>query len=560
MADLVEERIGKQLGNYRLLRLLRHNLATDVYLGEHIFLKTLAAIKVLRAQLQPEVLEEFLAETRRFAQLKHPNIVRVLEFGVEDKIPFLVTDYTPDGTLRQIHPRGTRVSEVHVSSYVKQIATALQYIHDQGLSHRAVRPEHMWLASRIRVLLSDFSLSIDTLDQDLKNREEESGELMYVAPEQRQGNPGPASDQYALAVVVYEWLSGELPFQDTSGQLSQQTTFTPITLDTKMSSVSTEVIRILTTALAQEPEHRFSSVTAFAHALEQVLEPVPSPDTTTRNNVNQIALTQPLSPDQQTRKKRSLTVWLTISLILLVLLTSGGILSYNTGLFPFTRQATSTLSTSRAATQTMSVRGTQHAVATFTAKSPQGIYTAATSGSPFISNALTSTWQNTQKKTSSCTFANGTYHMQNSGVYSDLICTERQNTLHNFAFEVEMNIIKGNMAGIAFRSNNAGNHFYLAILTANGSSSYLDMAIYHDNNNQNLLEDLQDTVAPVNAHTYNLLTIVAYEQAFYLYLNKKYMLTVQDATLTTGILGLYMSNNNNVATQVNFRNARIWKL
>ncbi len=118
------DRSGQQLGNYRLTRLLGHGGFADVYLGEHVYLKTQAAIKVLHAQLTQDTMGDFLAEAQTIARLVHPHIVRMLDFGVENSIPFLVMEYAPNGTLRQRHPRGTRLPLALIVPYVKQIAGA----------------------------------------------------------------------------------------------------------------------------------------------------------------------------------------------------------------------------------------------------------------------------------------------------------------------------------------------------------------------------------------------------------------------------------------------------
>src|SRR5579872_3183557 len=94
------DRIGQKLGNYRLIRLLGQGGFAEVYLGEHIYLETPAAIKVLHAQIADEDVEHFRTEARTIARLVHPHIVRVLEFGVEGLTPFLVVDYAPNGSLR----------------------------------------------------------------------------------------------------------------------------------------------------------------------------------------------------------------------------------------------------------------------------------------------------------------------------------------------------------------------------------------------------------------------------------------------------------------------------
>src|SRR5207302_2474687 len=95
---------GQQLGNYRLTRLLGTGGMASVYLAEHVYLGTQAAIKVLSPRLEGDNLERFRAEARLIARLEHPHIVRVLEFGVEEGLPFLVMSYAPGGSLRQLHP------------------------------------------------------------------------------------------------------------------------------------------------------------------------------------------------------------------------------------------------------------------------------------------------------------------------------------------------------------------------------------------------------------------------------------------------------------------------
>src|ERR1700686_4794522 len=97
--------VGQQLGNYQLTRLLGMGGFAQVYLGEHIYLSTQAAIKVLNTQLTNDQMNWFRTEARTIARLVHPNIVRVLEFGVEGNTPFLVLDYAPNGTLRQRHSK-----------------------------------------------------------------------------------------------------------------------------------------------------------------------------------------------------------------------------------------------------------------------------------------------------------------------------------------------------------------------------------------------------------------------------------------------------------------------
>ncbi len=264
------DRVGQQLGNYRIIRLLGEGGFAEVYLGEHLHLGTQAAIKVLHAQLTSDDMQQFRSEAITIARLEHPNIVRVLDFGIEDKAPYLVMGYAPNGTLRQYHSRGVPIPLPIVVSYVKQIADALQYAHDQNIIHRDVKPENMLLGRRHEVLLSDFGIALSTLSSRYQSTHEVVGTVAYMAPEQIQGKPRPASDQYALGVVVYEWLTGERPFQGSFTEVAvQHTVANPPPLHQKIPSISRDVELVVLTALAKNPEQRFAYIQAFANALEQ---------------------------------------------------------------------------------------------------------------------------------------------------------------------------------------------------------------------------------------------------------------------------------------------------
>ncbi len=265
MADF----IGLKLGNYRIVRLIGRGGFANVYLGEHIYLKIPAAIKVLNIQLVNDALESFLNEARIIALLEHSHIIRVLEFGVEGGItPFLVMNYAENGTLRQRYPRKSTLPWPEILSSTKQVAEALQYAHDHGVIYRDVKPENMLLGKNQRILLSDFGLAL--LPQSQLHLSGSAGTTAYMAPEQLQGNPCPASDQYALGIVVYEWLCGSLPFTGAEREMTiQQLYATPPTIRTKVPDISPAIEQTIMKALAKDPQARFATVQEFAQALEQ---------------------------------------------------------------------------------------------------------------------------------------------------------------------------------------------------------------------------------------------------------------------------------------------------
>jgi len=264
------DRSGQQLGNYRVIRPIGRGGFADVYLGEHVYLRTQVAIKVLQTKVAGEDdLESFLKEARTIAHLVHPHIIRVMDFGVDDQTPFLVMDYAPNGTLRQRHPKGSRIPLPTIVPYVRQIAAALQHAHDEKLIHRDVKPENMLLGKNGDVLLSDFGIALVAQSSRYQSTQDVIGTVAYMSPEQIQGKPRPASDQYSLGIVIYEWLSGDRPFHGSFTELCTQHMFAPPpALREKVPDIAPGVEQVIMTALAKEPKLRFANIGAFANAFE----------------------------------------------------------------------------------------------------------------------------------------------------------------------------------------------------------------------------------------------------------------------------------------------------
>ncbi len=267
------DRLGQYFGNYRLISLLGMGGSAEVYLGEHVYLKSKAALKLLHTRLGEKDREHFLAEARLLANLIHPHIVRVLDFGVESTVPFLVMDFAANGSLRQRHPKGTPLPLMTIVNYIQQVADALQYAHDEKLIHRDIKPENMLLGRRNEVLLSDFGIAQLAQSTQSQKTQEMAGTAIYMAPEQIQGKPRPASDQYALGVVVYEWLSGVYPFSGSLIEVvTQHLSIPPPSLQGKAPFITPEIERVVLMALAKDPKRRFATVIAFANALQQACQ------------------------------------------------------------------------------------------------------------------------------------------------------------------------------------------------------------------------------------------------------------------------------------------------
>ena len=265
--------IGQHLGSYRLLHFIGAGGFAEVYLGEHLYLGTQVAIKMLHTQLANSDIDTFRREAHTIARLQHPYIIRILDFNVEDATPFLVMDYAAGGTMRERYPKGTTVPLPIIVSSTEQIADALQYAHNEKIIHRDVKPENILLDKHDNVLLSDFGISLTTEDAYFQMPQDIIGTAAYMSPEQIQGQLQPASDQYSLGIVVYEWLGGTCPFEGSRTEVwSQHLYEPPPPLREKVPTICPEVEYVVMTALHKDPTQRFSNVRAFANALQQAYQ------------------------------------------------------------------------------------------------------------------------------------------------------------------------------------------------------------------------------------------------------------------------------------------------
>jgi serine/threonine protein kinase len=279
----MSERVGEQFGEYRLTRKLGGGTFGDVYLGEHTGDNSPAAVKILQVRLtNSEDLKDYINEIRSLFRLQHPNIVPLLDFGIERDTPFLIMAYAPNGTLRQ--PKGTRLPLDTVVNYIRQIAEALQHAHDRKLIHRDVKPDNILSGPNGQIWLSDFGIVSIAQSSRSLNTQDGAGTIHYMAPEQIQGKPRLASDQYALGIIAYEWICGSRPFSGTAIEIAMQhSQAQPPSLREQVPSLSPAVEQVVLRALAKDPKDRFASVREFAEALATAVEqskPRPVPQKT----------------------------------------------------------------------------------------------------------------------------------------------------------------------------------------------------------------------------------------------------------------------------------------
>ena len=283
--------VGKQLGTYLIQSSLGVGGMARVYKAYHPRLRREVAIKVILAQIADR--EGFQARFEREAQvvasLEHPNIVSIYDFASEGHLTYLVMQYVGGGTLRDQLRNKRPLEPQRAIHYAIQMARALHHAHQRGIVHRDVKPQNMLVSSTDpnHLLLSDFGIAkiyqggddsaiaeMPTStgnDSSLTNVDQIIGTADYMSPEQARGRPVDArTDVYALGVVLYQMLTGEVPFRSTTlqGLLFQHVYTPPPSVREKNPHVPEILAQIVVRALAKAPEDRFQSAEAMAQALE----------------------------------------------------------------------------------------------------------------------------------------------------------------------------------------------------------------------------------------------------------------------------------------------------
>ncbi len=310
---------GLQFGRYRLLRLLGVGGMGEVYLAEDTCISRQVAIKVIKndGMASPDTVNVnnanrlFLREVRAIAALQHPYILPLFDFGDstidESTLSYMVMPYCQDGSLENwLRRKGSfHLSSFHLIAHIlEQAADALQYAHDKRIIHQDVKLSnfliHRWKVQGVPdLLLADFGIA-KFLSANSHTSQSIRGTPTSMAPEQWEGHPVAATDQYALAVMIYQLLTGQPPFQGGPGQnMYQHLTVQPQPPSTRQPGISSSIDAVMLRALMKKPQERFENVLAFAQAFKQAL-PAPSDLENMQRNVhgNDLVITLALSTEE----------------------------------------------------------------------------------------------------------------------------------------------------------------------------------------------------------------------------------------------------------------------
>ncbi|HEY9525820.1 MAG TPA: protein kinase, partial [Anaerolineales bacterium] len=293
----MEDLTGKQFGSYQIVAPLGEGGMAAIYKAYQPAMERFVAIKVLPRHMSAS--EEFTARFRRearlVAQLQHPHILPVFDYGESEGYPYIVMPFILSGTLADIL-RNQRTSLPEARRIISQIGDALSYAHARGMIHRDIKPSNILIDESGNCLLTDFGLARMIEAEDKITT---SGQIMgtpaYMSPEQGTGSATDSrSDLYSLGIIFYEMLTGRVPytaetpiavvFKHVQDPLPSARRFNP--------SLSEGLELVLLKSLAKNPEERYQTADAFVHAVQQVISEHPSADKTLSEKITPVLLAE----------------------------------------------------------------------------------------------------------------------------------------------------------------------------------------------------------------------------------------------------------------------------
>ena len=277
--------IGYFFGDYEILSRIARGTYGWVYLARHRQSRHLVAVKILADDFfaYNKGLVRFLKEGFILELLHHPHILTVLEVGIQGDIPYMVTEYAPQGTLRDwLVSRSYRpFPEQFAISILLELGEALHYIHRNHILHHDLKPANILFNHNYGVLLADFGIAILRATMMQRRPTAFLGTSPYMAPEQFRGRVGYQSDQYAMGCVAYEMLTGRTPFvASNSEEMGYHHVHSqPLPLTYFNPHISLPVEQAILKSLEKNSADRHPSVAAFVKALHVPLlkDPIPSP-------------------------------------------------------------------------------------------------------------------------------------------------------------------------------------------------------------------------------------------------------------------------------------------
>lgn len=327
--------IGKLLGNrYEILEQLGGGGMAIVYKGRDTFLNRLVTVKMLRPEFSSDddFTRRFRREAQAVASLSHPNIVSIYDVGQEDGLQYLVMEYVDGEDLKTIIRRQGRLEPARAVEIARQVCDALQHAHENNIVHRDVKPHNILITRTGRAKLTDFGIAREATAATCTQTDTIVGSVHYLSPEQARGEvAGPRSDLYSLGIVLYEMLTGRVPFAGDSpiAVAIKHIQEDPEPPEKINPDVPPALSAVVMQAIQKDPRRRFDSALEMSRRMEDALLEdtgeatrfIPLDDMATRV----LERTEVPKKAPGPRRRRRVPVWAVVTVVLLGLLLGGGL-------------------------------------------------------------------------------------------------------------------------------------------------------------------------------------------------------------------------------------------
>ncbi len=266
--------VGKVLaGRYELLEKIGEGGMARVYRGRDNLLRRTVAVKILKDQMtgDADFIRRFRREAQAAAGLSHPHIVNVYDVGEENDIYYIVMEYVDGKNLKQYIREKGRLTASEAVAIVRQIAEALVQAHDAGVIHRDIKPQNILFSRYGEVKVADFGIAIAADGSTLTCSDDVIGSVHYFSPEQARGNlAGKQSDLYSLGIILYEMVTGRVPFSGESPvSVAMKHVQEPIEPPRRLvDSIPEPLERIILKAVQKEPNKRYQDARSFLEDLK----------------------------------------------------------------------------------------------------------------------------------------------------------------------------------------------------------------------------------------------------------------------------------------------------
>lgn len=271
---------GKKLGNYQIIERIGRGGMAEVYKGYHPKLDRDVAIKILHGFLAEgeDFLARFEREAKAVASLRHQNIVQIHDFDIQDDHYYMVMEFIEGQTLtdklRELSKTGSKMPLDEIKSIIRQVAEALEYAHKQGIIHRDIKPSNILIDNHGQTYLTDFGIARIASTTQFTTTGALIGTPTYMSPEQCKGvDISHVSDLYSLGIILYEMLTGKVPYDsETPLSVLQKHITEPVpSLYEYRTDLPPSFEQIISTALAKEPEDRFQSAIDMSNTFSRAV-------------------------------------------------------------------------------------------------------------------------------------------------------------------------------------------------------------------------------------------------------------------------------------------------